>query len=143
MIYSFTVRGEPVGKGRPKFARRGNLVHAYTPEKTADYEAKVRAAVIDRLAVMSCTDGRWPTDKPVALTIEIIRAIPQSWPKKKKAEALIQPCPTKPDLDNFCKAIMDALNGLAYVDDSQVVKLTAAKRYGVEPMAVVFIEIIQ
>jgi len=39
---AFVIPGTPVGKGRPKFARRGNFVSTYTPEKTASYENLVR-----------------------------------------------------------------------------------------------------
>ncbi len=38
--------------------------------------------------------------------------------------------PKKPDCDNIAKIILDALNGLAYDDDAQVVKLYVEKRYG-------------
>ena len=40
----FTVEGTPVGKGRPKFARRGNFVSTYTPTKTRDYETLIAEA---------------------------------------------------------------------------------------------------
>ena len=40
----FTVEGTPVGKGRPKFARRGNFVTAYTPTKTRTYESLIAEA---------------------------------------------------------------------------------------------------
>ena len=44
LIVRFTVDGVPVGKGRPKFARRGNFVTAYTPTKTKTYEQQVADA---------------------------------------------------------------------------------------------------
>ena len=43
-IVKFSVEGVPVGKGRPKFARRGNFVQAYTPTKTKTYEQQVADA---------------------------------------------------------------------------------------------------
>ena len=46
----------------------------------------------------------------------------------------------KPDADNIAKAILDALNGLAFYDDAQVVYLQVSKRYSNEPRAVVFID---
>lgn len=65
--------------------------------------------------------------------------IPQSWSKRKKKEAiagLIMPT-TKPDGDNILKVVLDALNGLAYDDDRQVVKMCIIKAYGVNPGLVV------
>jgi Holliday junction resolvase RusA-like endonuclease len=38
----FMVYGEPVGKGRPRFAKRGNFVSTYTPLKTKTYEDEIR-----------------------------------------------------------------------------------------------------
>ena len=38
----FMVYGEPVGKGRPRFAKRGNFVSTYTPQKTKTYEDEIR-----------------------------------------------------------------------------------------------------
>ena len=43
----------------------------------------------------------------------------------------------KPDLDNCIKLLMDGLNKLAWLDDAQVVRLTASKRYAVAPQTVV------
>ena len=40
----------------------------------------------------------------------------------------------RPDIDNYCKAVMDALNGMIWQDDGQIVQLEASKRYG-EPRA--------
>lgn len=34
------------------------------------------------------------------------------------------------DLDNHLKAVLDALNGICYLDDAQVVRLTGSKNYG-------------
>ena len=41
---TFTVPGNPVGKGRAKAARRGKFITMYTPEKTASYESLVAFA---------------------------------------------------------------------------------------------------
>jgi len=37
----------------------------------------------------------------------------------------------KPDIDNLIKAVLDAMNGVVFLDDSQVCSLTAQKRYSV------------
>lgn len=45
--------------------------------------------------------------------------------------------PKKPDIDNIAKVVCDALNGVAYKDDKQIVSLKLAKRYGSLPMVVI------
>ena len=62
-------------------------------------------------------------------------AIPVSWPKKKQASALdgtLRPT-GKPDLDNVAKLLADALNGILWHDDSQIVALEVEKHYGASP----------
>lgn len=38
----FTVKGNPFGKERPKFARRGNFVQTYTPKNTLQHEKRLQ-----------------------------------------------------------------------------------------------------
>lgn len=45
----------------------------------------------------------------------------------------------KPDTDNIAKSILDSLNGLAYKDDKQIVKLNVDKRYDEVPSVNVWI----
>ena len=45
----------------------------------------------------------------------------------------------KPDTDNIAKSILDALNGIAYKDDKQVVTLSVKKRYDEVPRVSVWI----
>lgn len=58
---NFVVPGEPVGKGRPKFARRGNFVTAYTPEKTASYENLVSCMPMQPWSDGRCSMARSPS----------------------------------------------------------------------------------
>ena len=71
--------------------------------------------------------------------------IPKSDSKAKSAEKRANRTrPTKrPDIDNVIKTICDGLNGVAYYDDSQVVEVTAEKRYSDEPRVEVSIEIVE
>ncbi|HHX72161.1 MAG TPA: RusA family crossover junction endodeoxyribonuclease [Clostridiales bacterium] len=128
MVVSFTISGEPQGKGRPRF---GNG-RTYTPEKTVIYENLVRMEYI-RQVNHNFGDG------PLAMFIEAHYTIPASASKKRQAEmreGKILPT-KKPDLDNIAKAIADSLNGIAYKDDSQIVKLHMTKRYAENPCVVV------
>jgi len=126
MHITFQVEATPIGKGRPKFARRGNFVSTYTPTKTRDYEDLIREAAKQAMG------SNEPLKTPVAAYIYITVPIPQSYPKKRfKAclEGLERPC-KKPDIDNILKAYLDAMNGIVYDDDTQVVSLHSTKVYG-------------
>lgn len=80
--------------------------------------------------------------EPVKVSILAFYAIPASETKKRKAlmrNNEISPT-VKPDWDNIDKIVCDALNGLAWKDDAQVVEAYVEKRYGVTPMVCVRIE---
>lgn len=128
LTIQFHVPGEPVAKGRPRFARRGNFVSTYTPTKTKDYEAKVRGLAMEAM------QGRSPLDTPILAVIKICMPVPVSYSKARRQACLdTRELPTKkPDWDNVAKAITDSLNGIVYVDDSQIVSVYITKRYGTE-----------
>lgn len=129
----FVVPGTPVGKGRPKFARRGNFVSTYTPEKTASYENLVK------VTAQAAMRGIPPFEGAVAVGIHLFVTPPASWSQKKQREALsggIYPT-SKPDLDNCLKGIMDACNEIVFKDDKQVVDVVVSKRYCTSARAVV------
>lgn len=121
----FLVPGTPVGKGRPKFARRGNFVTTYTPERTASYENLVKVKAEEAM------QGRTMFDGPVSVEIGLYVTPPASWSQKKQREALsgtIFPT-SKPDVDNVLKGIMDACNEIVFKDDKQAVDVRVIKRY--------------
>ena len=138
-MYKFTIYGECVGKGRPKFSRMGNFVRTYTPEATANYETFVRLSFIQENPNFKTIEK----DIPLTCIITIYKGIPKSVSKKKRTMMLnevIRPT-SKPDIDNSVKSIFDALNGVAYHDDSQVVELSVNKYYSETPrVEVVIIE---
>lgn len=122
---AFVIPGTPVGKGRPKFARRGNFVTTYTPEKTASYENLVKVKAQEAMR------GRPMIEGPVAVQIALFVTPPASWPDKKTRSALkheIRPT-TKPDMDNVIKGIFDAMNEIVWRDDKQVCELIVVKLY--------------
>ena len=124
------IPGEAVPQLRPRFARHGNYVQAYDPAKCRDYKAYVRM-----LAAQQAPPK--PIEGPVAVRIVVCRNTPQSWSKVKIAAAnagRIRPT-TKPDIDNVVKGLKDALKGLIWVDDAQVVRLEAEKWYSDRPRA--------
>lgn len=139
----FFVPGAPVGKGRPRAARRGAGVVMFTPEKTADYEALVSATAATALA------GDAPThqllDGPLEAVLEMRFPVPASWSKAKRARALAgaEWHTSKPDADNVAKAVLDACNGVVFRDDSQVVILIATKAFSETPGVRVVIREVQ
>ena len=138
-MIKFTYHGEAVGKGRPKVTTRGGYAHAYTPKKTKEFEDAIRfefmASNCEQIPV-------YPREKTLKAQILIGVSIPKSYPKYKQALCrcrMIAPS-KKPDLDNVCKSILDALNDAAFEDDAQVVKLIAEKVYADEPFVEVMID---
>ena len=125
-MISIRMDGQPVGKGRPRFSRATGTV--YTPEKTARYEERLAWAAQSVMAGRPLLTGGLQVD------IEAHMEIPKSKPKAWKAAALsgaARPT-TKPDPDNIAK-MLDALNKVVWVDDSQIVLLTVAKFYSERP----------
>lgn len=125
---TFSVDINPIPKGRPKFARRGNFVRAYTPKKTSDYETKIKTQA---QAVMT----REPLETPVAVYLYIRLPIPKSY-TRKRSEACLNGSERpikKPDIDNLAKSVLDGLNGVVWHDDSQIVSLHLTKVYARNP----------
>lgn len=127
MTITAIIPGEPVGKGRPRFTKGGT---PYTPEKTRAYETK--AAIIYKLAAHGY---KFPRHVPVSVMIRAFYSVPVSdsmRQRERKLTGAVLPC-KKPDIDNVTKIILDALNGLAYEDDAQVVSIRTDKRYSGRP----------
>lgn len=137
----FFVPGAPVGKGRPRAARRGAGVVMFTPEKTAGYEALVAATASN---AMRAEAGPLFAG-PLEAVLEMRFPVPASWSKAKRARALagVEWRTSKPDADNVAKAILDACNGVVFRDDSQVVILIATKAFSEEPGVRVVIREVQ
>jgi len=135
-MVTFMVEGTPVPKGRPRFARRGKFVSTYSPKTTVDYESKVSESA--KLA-MGASE---PLETPLAAYIYITLPVPASYSKKRTQACLSgQERPTKKsDIDNYCKAIFDGMNGIVFVDDSLIVSLHATKVYGTVGMVEVMIK---
>jgi Holliday junction resolvase RusA-like endonuclease len=133
----FSIPGEPVAKGRPRATTINGSARMYTPKKTGVYEG--RAALFASQAMA----GRPLMDGPLALSFTAVFQVPKSWSIKRKTANRIKAeyVTKKPDVDNLAKIIGDALNGVTWTDDSQVVELrSCTKVYGDEPRVEVTIE---
>ena len=112
MEFSFVVSGHPVPKARARVVAKNaageTRSHSFTPPKTKNYEATVR------LVASSARPSGWPTRARYEVTLRALRASARG------------------DLDNICKAVKDACNGVAWVDDARVYKLDAEMFDGAE-----------
>lgn len=114
--YTAVILGEPVAQGRPRFSRQGGFVKAYDPAKSRDYKSYVRL-----IAAQNAPDS--PVEGAIEFSLRIYRAIPKGMPKYKREaakEGRLRPV-TKPDVSNVLKGVEDALKGVWYKDDSQIV----------------------
>lgn len=127
----FEVPGSPIGQGRPKFSTINGHAKAYDPEKSRNYKAYVKLLATQAMREQGFT----MIDGPCCLDILAFFEVPKSKSKKFRQAALEgKERPTKkPDIDNIVKALQDALNGLAYKDDSSIVYLSVAKYYSEVP----------
>lgn len=135
-----TIPGEPCAQGRPRFSTAGGFVKAYDPAKSRNYKAYVKLIAQEEIK----TQGWKYTELPLAVTITAYMSIPTSKSKKFKQAAILggeRPA-KKPDTDNIFKCITDALSGIAYKDDKQIVAATVNKWYAEVPRVEALIRII-
>ena len=138
MLISFTVLGEPQGKGRPRFSRTANgKAITHTPEKTVLYENLI---VTEYRAQTKST--RFADDAMLRISVNAYYGIPSGVSKKKRADmmsGIIRPT-KKPDTDNVLKVVCDSLNKVAYRDDAQIVAARISKYYSDMPRIEVSIQ---
>lgn len=116
----------PEGKARARVTRFGT----YTPAKTRAYE---RAVAWQAKVAMQ---GKTLLQGGLTVTVTAVLPIPPSWSKRRQEEArrgLLRPT-GKPDWDNLGKAVSDALNGIVWKDDAQIVDARIVKVYGDRPL---------
>lgn len=74
-------------------------------------------------------------EHPVCVRLDIYFKVPGTWSKKRRTDALagIERPAKAPDIDNIVKSVADGMNGIVWVDDSQIVELVCSKHYALEP----------
>lgn len=119
MTITFTIPREPQGKARPRVVRNKytGKVSTYIPDKTVAYEELVR------LKYTEATNHKFVNGESLEIKISAYFKIPRGKSKKNKLDMQLHKIlPTKkPDCDNISKIVCDALNGVAYKDDAQIV----------------------
>ena len=125
---TFQVPGKPHGKARARTyynpAAKKHVSH--TPDNTVLYENLIKDQFLNH------ADGFY-MERGIPVTLRIVARFlpPKSVSKKKQKQMLegeILPL-KKPDMDNIVKVVADALNGVAYQDDKQVILVSAKKAY--------------
>ena len=118
---------KPKAAPRPRVTKFGT----YNPKDYTQYKKVISTIAKQKLI---------PTEHPVQMRIDFFFQIPKSWSKHKKEN--IPPHTSRPDVDNLLKGVKDALNGIAYNDDSQVVSVFARKQYASKDGILIDIEYI-
>lgn len=131
MRYKLIIYGPADGKGRPRFFKG----RVFSPKDTHGFSDKIQAQA--RAGHLEKIVG------PVALSVYIHRAIPKSASKKRKALLNMAWCSAKPDIDNVFKSVMDALNGIAWHDDTQVARISGGRWWAEEHYTVIEIKSLQ
>ena len=133
MNVAFHIPITPVPKGRPRFQRIGSFTKIYTPTKTLQYEKQIT------LACKSAMAGRPPMTSGLHIDLRFHFEPPKSWSNKRTAAAIDTNHSSKPDIDNLTKAVMDALNGVAWTDDAQVHSMIVSKSWAATPCVFVHV----
>ena len=125
---NFTVEGEPTPWKRPRF--NGKSKHVFEDSKVKEDKKKVISAFWES------GGGYFEVGTPLEVEISFYLQVPRSYSKRKILDLIRYERPTKrPDNDNLYKGIADALNGIAYYDDSQIVTTSISKFWSVNPHA--------
>ena len=119
-IHTFEVPGRPRAKQSARAVRTLNGIRFFQPAAVENYHGRV--------AALARAEIQTPLAGPISLRLSIVLQTPSSWSKKRRAA--LNWAVVAPDLDNSTKALMDGLNGIAWHDDRQVVKLVVEKHYG-------------
>lgn len=119
---------EPQQQERPRATGRGKFIRMYDPPKTAKFKKQLRA-----LATEMYHDA--PLEGEIYLKVAFYRKIQKSVSKKehdRRVSGAHRPI-VKPDLDNYIKSTLDALNGVIWTDDATIVELNTSKWYADDP----------
>ena len=134
------VDGDPKAQPRPRsFAMRGKSgkysARVYDPGTAEFWKSLIAIAAREKIVR--------PFAGPVVVEMSFCIRRPKSHYRTGKNAAQLKPAApnyhtSKPDVDNFAKAVLDALTTIgAWKDDSQVAGLSARKIYGEQPGAII------
>lgn len=131
----FTFEIEPVPQLRPRVSSRGGYVRVYDPPKVKNFKRILRSLAVDQYA-------RPPLLGPLSVSLTFYRPVQKSISQSERERRLSNESKpvVKPDTDNYIKSTLDALNGILWHDDAQIVKITGEKRYSDRPKITVSVK---
>lgn len=128
---SFVIPAVPVAQPRPRASSFGGKVRVHEVSSIVNADGTRKPHPIAafkataRQSLKSSYDGP-PLQGDLSLDLCFVMPRPQSMRWKTKPMPRVPHC-VKPDLDNLVKAVLDALNALAFNDDSQISEVTMRK----------------
>jgi Holliday junction resolvase RusA-like endonuclease len=130
MILEFRIPGNPVPQKRHRTVRRGKFTHSYDP--SALHKREIESMLRTQCGQKCPYFG---PDQAISCHLIFYLPIAKSTSKKVKEARLsgAEQAVHSPDLDNCIKLICDAMNEICYVDDRQIVSITAVKMYSDDP----------
>lgn len=141
-MITFTVHGTPAPQGSKRLLpfggkRGGRPMLVESSKAVGPWRAKVRRAAEAARDLLPADDQARETDA-VTVTLDFNMPRPKAhYGTGRNAETLKPAAPTdpigKPDLDKLARAVLDALTGIAWVDDAQVTALVVSKRFAPHP----------
>lgn len=114
---------EPRGKQRPRLASKGRYAKAYTPKETVQWTKAFRLELQQRWA-----GDPVPAGVPLGVTIIAAHSRPQRLSRRKDPAGRMWK-PSKPDVDNVAKIVLDSCNGVCWHDDNQVAQMLVKTLY--------------
>ena len=105
--------------------KKYNIIPVAKPRMTRGDKWKKRPVVEKYWAFADECRLKMPGMQLDGMHITFNVPMPKSWPKYKKALMNGYPHRQRPDIDNYCKAIFDAL----YEDDSHIAEVRLSKRW--------------
>jgi Holliday junction resolvase RusA-like endonuclease len=135
--FTFWSPGDPKGQPRPRAFSRNGKARVFDPGTAEGFKASVAIGARQAGLAGALLEG------PVSVRLDCVFRRPKSHSTKKglrpEAPEFHQ---ARPDVDNVCKAVLDALSIVqAWIDDAQVCQLLATKRYGDQPGVRVTVEV--
>lgn len=133
LFFNFEI--EPVPQLRPRVSSRGGYMRVYDPPKVKNFKNLLRSLADDQYS-------RPPLIGPLSVSLTFYRPVQKSISQSERERRLSNESKpvVKPDTDNYIKSTLDALNGVLWHDDAQIVKITGEKRYSDNPRITVSVK---